>query len=83
LLKETRFEFTPAGGTYFQTVSYDAITDEADTDFAVRLTEEYGVATIPVSVFYHNEANKTDMLRFCFAKEKDELSRAIEKLVKI
>lgn len=83
LMKQTRFELAPAGGTYFQTVDYSHITDEQDTDFAVRLTKEYGVAAIPVSVFYHNEANKTNMLRFCFAKEVATLEAAAEKLMKV
>jgi methionine aminotransferase len=29
--------------------------NEADKDFAIRITKEFGVATIPVSVFYKAE----------------------------
>ncbi|HEY8402773.1 MAG TPA: methionine aminotransferase, partial [Cytophagaceae bacterium] len=55
LLIHSRFELIPSKGTYFQLASYKNISDENDVDFAIRLTKEYGVATIPVSVFYHTK----------------------------
>ncbi|WP_448518425.1 methionine aminotransferase [Rhodoflexus sp.] len=82
LMRETRFRFTPAEGTYFQLADYSAITDEADTDFAVRLTKEIGVATVPVSVFYQ-QPKQEQLLRFCFAKTDETLERAAERLVKL
>ena len=74
-LANSRFVFTPSEGTFFQNVSYAAITPERDDTLAVRLTHEIGVASIPVSVFYHQ---KTDhqILRFCFAKDDDILREA-------
>ena len=48
----SRFKPLPSRGTFFQNLRYDAISDERDTDLAVRLTREHGVASIPVSVFY-------------------------------
>lgn len=78
-LRDSRFTFTPTQGSFFQTVSYAAITTEPDYDLAVRLTHEIGVASIPVSVFYHQRIDyKT--LRFCFAKEDADLLRAAERL---
>lgn len=80
LLKETPFELLPCQGTYFQTVSYQSISDENDVDFAKRLVTEFGVASIPISVFYEN---KTDLkrLRFCFAKDDELLMKAAERLL--
>ncbi len=78
----TRFEALPCHGTYFQMMSYAAISDEADVDFARRLTIEHGVAAIPPSVFYHNH-NDHKVLRFCFAKQDDTLKQAAEKLCAI
>jgi methionine aminotransferase len=69
----------PASGSYFQCVGYEKITDEKDYDFAVRLTKELGVASIPVSSFYHH-GKDYKMLRFCFAKEKATLEQAAERL---
>ena len=82
LLKDTRFEVLNCPGTYFQLLSYKDISDEPDTVFAERITKEFGVASIPISVFYNDKLNES-VLRFCFAKEKEELERAVEKLSKI
>ncbi|WP_250632825.1 methionine aminotransferase [Rhodoflexus caldus] len=82
LMQETRFRFTPSEGTYFQLADYSAISDEADTDFAVRLTKEIGVATVPVSVFY-GQPKQEHLLRFCFAKTDQTLERAVERLAKL
>jgi methionine aminotransferase len=73
-LKGSRFRPLPSRGTFFQNLAYDAITDEKDTDLAVRLTKEKGVASIPLSVFYH-DGHCDRVLRFCFAKSEDTLAR--------
>ncbi|GAB2528841.1 methionine aminotransferase [Spirosoma aerophilum] len=78
-LAGSRFTYTPAEGSFFQTVSYAAITDEPDYDLAIRLTREIGVASIPVSVFY-NQKNDYKILRFCFAKDDAVLQQAAERL---
>lgn len=77
LIKDSRFKFKPAQGTYFQVLDFSEITQEFDVDFAKRLTIENGIASIPLSVF--NDNNKDDkVLRFCFAKTEDTLKRAAE-----
>lgn len=82
LLQQTKFKPLPSYGSYFQLYSYSNITDESDKDFAIRLTKEYGVATIPASVFYKNgEDNK--VLRFCFSKNEATLLEAASRLVKL
>lgn len=80
LMEGTRFKIRPSEGTYFQLLDYSDISDEKDTDYAIRLTKEVGVASIPVSVFYH-EKNTDKFLRFCFAKEDETLKKAAEKLL--
>jgi methionine transaminase len=82
LMKDTKFRPLPSHGSYFQIFSYDQISDESDADFAIRITKEYGVATIPVSVFYKS-AKDDKVVRFCFAKKKETLEAAAEKLMKI
>lgn len=49
LMKETRFDLLQSYGSYFIAAQYSRISDESDKDFAIRITKEYGVATIPVS----------------------------------
>lgn len=81
LMKATRFELLTSHGSYFIGAKYNRISDEGDRDFAVRLTKEAGVTTIPVSAFYAN--GKDDkVLRFCFSKKKETLEQAVERLVK-
>jgi methionine transaminase len=79
LMQATRFTPLPSYGSYFQIYRYDRITDEKERDFAIRLTKESGVATIPVSAFYKEETNHK-VLRFCFAKKDDTLEKAAERL---
>ncbi len=82
LLSDSRFRFEPANGTFFQILDYSAITDEDDVAYARRLTEEIGVASIPISVFC--EAPLQDRkLRFCFAKDDATLATAAEKLCRL
>lgn len=80
-MKATRFTLLPSYGSYFICAKYDQISEEGDMDFAVRLTKEAGVTTIPVSAFY---ADRTDdkVLRFCFSKKKETIEQAVERLVK-
>ena len=79
LMRETRFSLQESFGSYFICATYERISNEADMDFAIRLTKEAGVATIPVSVFYSN--GKDDrVLRFCFSKKNETLEAAVEKL---
>jgi methionine aminotransferase len=82
LIKDSKFDILPSKGTYFQLLSYKGISDEKDTDFAVRLTKEYGVASIPVSVFYQKNIDDK-ILRFCFAKEEETLIKAAEILNRV
>lgn len=82
LVEGSKFKAKPASGSYFQMLSYKGISNEKDTDFAMRLTTEHGVASIPTSVFYHHGIDRK-MLRFCFAKEKQTLEKAAERLMRI
>ena len=78
----SRWKVLPSQGSFFQCLDYSAISDEADGDLAVRLTQELKVASIPVSVFY--EMPPADrILRFCFAKNDDMLQEAAQRLAKL
>lgn len=82
LVRESRFEILPCTGSYFQLLNYDEISDEADVDFAKRLTIEKKIASIPISVFYRKKTD-SHVLRFCFAKSNETLEQAAEILCKI
>jgi methionine aminotransferase len=51
-------------------------------EFSKRLTIEHGVASIPPSVFYHDNDDHR-VLRFCFAKKDETLERAAKRLCEI
>lgn len=74
LIKDSKFNFKPAHGSYFQLLDYSKITDENDVDFARKLTIENKIASIPISVFMNGKDPK--MLRFCFAKKEEEIIAA-------
>ena len=82
LMQQTKFKALPSYGSYFQLYSYDGISDESEKDLAIRLTKEYGVATIPTSVFYKNNTDNK-VLRFCFAKKESTLEEAVNRLIKL
>jgi len=82
LMQQTKLTPLPSHGSYFQSYSYKNISDENEKEFAIYLTKEYGVATIPVSSFYREEVNNS-VLRFCFAKKESTLEAAVERLIRL
>jgi methionine aminotransferase len=82
LVKDSRFRPLPCRGSYFQLMDYSAITDQPDADFAIRLARDFGVASIPTSPFLHRQA-APPVLRFCFAKREETLTKAAERLRRV
>jgi methionine aminotransferase len=81
-IENSRFKLLPCEGTYFQTLSYEGISNLSDIEFSEELTKKHGVAAIPISVFsQYNQHHK--MIRFCFAKENSTLKKASDLLCKI
>jgi methionine aminotransferase len=79
LLDGSRLRPLACRGTYFQLLDYSGIGAGRDTDMAMRLLTQHGVASIPTSAFlYRSEA--PPVLRFCFAKTDETLERAAERL---
>jgi len=81
LLDDSRFRFSPARSTFFQILDYSEISDEPDDLIAREWTRHIGVASIPVSVFC-DKPLAARLLRFCFAKDDDTLTAAVNKLIK-
>ena len=82
-LEKTKFKLLPSPGTYFQCADYSALNiPEAklpEADFCKWLTSEVGVAAIPVSAFYE-QVTESGVIRFCFAKQEQTLSTALQRL---
>jgi methionine transaminase len=81
-LKDSRFTWKPAQGTYFQLLNFSAISDRPDTEMAAEWTRNNGIASIPVSCFYPDGTDRR-MLRFCFAKEDHVIEQAAAILSRI
>jgi methionine aminotransferase len=81
-MRSTKFKLLKSSGSFFICGKYEDISDEADTEFSIRITKEYGVTTIPVSVFYRSHTDNK-VVRFCFAKKEETLEAAVERLSKI
>jgi methionine aminotransferase len=79
LMDGSRFRPLPCRGSYFQLMDYSSITPEPDAEFAMRVLEEHGVASIPTSPFLTN-SSAPHVLRFCFAKKDETLEAAAERL---
>lgn len=77
LVEKSSFKPLPCYGSYFQLLSYEAISDKSDMEMAQWLTVEHKLASIPISVFYKNKTDNR-ILRFCFAKGDQTLQAAAE-----
>ncbi|TCT02668.1 aminotransferase [Aquabacter spiritensis] len=70
----------PSAGTYFLTVDLAAVDSSLDDEqFCLDLVRAHGVAAIPVSAFYAENAVRS-VVRFCFAKNDATLDLALERL---
>ena len=78
-LANTPFRPLACEGTYFVLADYSQISDLPEQEFAKKLIEDHGVASIPVSVFYDVPADHT-VVRFCFAKQESTLKKALARL---
>ena len=82
LMKDTKFKMHNAYGSYFILGSYGHFSNETEKDIAIRITKDYGVATIPVSAFYQIPTDNK-VLRFCFCKKDETLEKAVERLRRV
>lgn len=76
-IKGSAFEPLVCYGSYFQLLSYKGVSQKDDKEMAEWLTREHRLASIPISVFYKDKTDNK-LLRFCFAKGEETLSRAGE-----
>lgn len=81
-IKDSRFKLHPSNGSYFQTISYDGISEKNSLEMARELTINHGIATIPFESFYHKPFDGK-YLRICFAKNKETLKKGAEILCSI
>src|SRR5690349_9778828 len=81
-MKGSSFRPLKTYGSYFQLMSYEGVSDKSEKEMAEWMTREHKVASIPVSAFYRDGTDQK-LLRFCFAKKEETLSKAGEILRRI
>lgn len=81
-LKDSAFKPHLPKGSYFMMVDIPPDRNIEDIECAEKLVKEFGVATIPPSVFYSKSEEGNSMLRLCFAKKEETLKQGVEKLLK-
>lgn len=73
------FRLLPSRGTYFQLAAYDDLSPKSDVEFVTELTQQVGVAAIPISVFFETPP-ELRFVRFCYAKSDNTLIEAAQRL---
>jgi len=58
---------------------YSALSDQPEPEFAQAMITRFGVAVIPVSVFYRAPVDRR-VVRFCFAKNDATLREALRRI---
>ena len=80
LVAGSRFRPLRSEGTFFQLLDYSDISNAGDQDFAIAMTRNHGVASIPLTPFLHAGETAARIVRFCFAKRDETLTQAAERL---
>lgn len=68
------------GGAYYVMVDVAKFGFSSDTEFALHLVKDIGVATVPGSSFYSDPASAPQTVRFCFSKRTETLQEADRRL---
>ncbi|HUF29852.1 MAG TPA: aminotransferase class I/II-fold pyridoxal phosphate-dependent enzyme [Gemmatimonadaceae bacterium] len=82
-LSAAGFRFTLPEGAYYILADFSELSELGDVDFAKWMTREIGVATVPGSSFYHDQALGRSLVRFAFCKSRETLLRAAERLSEV
>jgi len=82
-LRQVGFTAWRPGGAYYIMTDISAFGFPNDRDFATHLVREVGVATVPGSSFYSDDARGASQIRFAFCKRRETLERAIENLLRL
>jgi aminotransferase len=74
--------FTPfvPEGSYYMLASFEKGRWAHATEATEAILDEVGVATVPGSAFYRNPADGENQLRFCYAKQMEDLQDACQRL---
>ena len=83
VLKEAGFRCDYPEGAYYVMADIAEFGFANDIAFTSHLVREIGVAAVPGSSFYSDEAKGSQLVRFCFCKKDETLQAAAERLAKL
>ncbi len=83
VLRKAGFECDYPEGAYYVMADISGFGFTDDIAFTRHLIQNIGVAVVPVSAFYTNPADGSQMVRFCFCKKDETLAAAAERLQKL
>jgi aminotransferase len=79
-LWEVGFEFEAPEGAYYIMAGIEPFGATDDVEFARKLVQEIGVATVPGSSFFQEKELGRGYTRFCFCKKDETLDEAAARL---
>ena len=74
------FECSSPAGAYYIMADFSDLSDLPDDEFAIWLTREVGVATVPGSSFFNDPTHGRRLVRFAFCKTIRTLEGAAARL---
>ena len=82
-LQQAGYVTLPSRATWFLSIDLPASGIALDDEsFAIKMLEDGGVASIPMSAFYARDPLRS-IVRLCFAKHADTIDRAIERFAEM
>jgi aspartate/methionine/tyrosine aminotransferase len=83
ILERHHFTCYQPGGAYYIMTDISAFGFANDVEFARYLVKDVGVAAVPGSSFYRDQASGRTKLRFCFCKRDETLAEADRRLARL
>ena len=83
ILDKVGFKVWKPSGAYYIMVDISNVTTLDDVHFIQQLVEEYGVAAVPGSSFYHRPELGSHLIRFAFCKTMEVLQEAGQRLLRL
>jgi aminotransferase len=83
ILEHAGFKCLLPKGAYYVMCDISAFGFESDVAFCKYLVEQIGVAAVPGSSFFSDPASGRQLVRFCFAKKRETLQKAAERLSRL
>lgn len=83
ILRESGIDYFKPQGAYYVMADIGPFGFPNDVEFTKYLVQEIGVAVVPGSSFFTDPASGRNLVRFCFCKSFETLSRAGERLKKL